>query len=324
MRQVTVFCILACAVFLTSCTGNRTRFYDSDIEKESSLIKIERFDRDLFSMDSTALDEKYGDFVKVYSYGVLRLQSTADLPLFTHDSGIVKLNEDVQKIYADHSAIERSVDRAFKYFHYYFPDKEVPRVLFHISGFNQSIVTADGFLSASIDQYLGADYKPYESVAYAYEVPFMTKEQLPFDMMNGWLQASFPESQVGDRLLDQMLFQGKIIYLLRVFYPDATIYSLLGYTKEQYEWCERYEKEVWGYIMENRELFSTDWKVSTKYISPAPFTTGLSHESPGRIGVYIGYKIIASYMNENEDVTLDKMMSVIDSQILLQKAKYKP
>lgn len=310
-------------LLLTSC-GGRTRFYDDDIEREPSLVTIERFDRDIFSLDSASLAEKYGDFMNVYAFGVLRLHSTGELPLFTSDSGIVQLNADVQRIYDSHSDIEKRVDNAFKYFHHYFPDKDVPRVLFHISGFNQSIVAADGFLSASIDQYLGADYEPYNSIAYGYEIPFMTREQLPVDMMNGWLTASFPESLTGDRLLDQMLFQGKIIYLLKVFYPDATSWSLLSFTESQYKWCERYEKEVWGYIMENRELFSTDWKTATKYLSPAPFTSGLSQESPGRIGVYIGFKIVESYMNANADATLQTLMDFTDSQRFLQEARYRP
>lgn len=323
MHLKKTYFILFAVLLLTSC-GGRTRFYDADIEKEPSLITIERFDRDIFSLDSASLAEKYGDFMNVYAYGVLRLHSTGELPLFTSDSGIVQLNADVQRIYSEYSEIERQVDRAFKYFHHYFPDKEIPRVLFHISGFNQSIVAADGFLSASIDQYLGSDYEPYNAIAYGYEIPFMTKEQLPVDMMNGWLTASFPESQVGDRLLDQMLFQGKIIYLLKVFYPDATPWRLLSYTEAQYKWCERYEKEVWGYIMENRELFSTDWKTATKYLSPAPFTSGLSQESPGRIGVYLGFKIVESYIGSNADATLQSLMDFTDSQRFLQEARYRP
>jgi len=323
MHLKNLFLLLIAVLLLTSC-GGRTRFYDADIEKEPSLIKVERFDRDIFTLDGNALSEKYGDFLNVYTYGVLRLQSPSDLHLFTSDSGIVRLNADVQRIYADHSDIERQIDNAFKYFHHYFPDKEVPRVLFHISGFNQSVVCSDGFLSASIDQYLGADYEPYKSIAYAYEIPFMTREQLPVDIMNGWLTVSFPEAQEGDRLLDQMLFQGKIIYLLKVFYPDATPWRLLSYTEEQYNWCEKYEKEVWGYIMENRELFSTDWKTSTKYLSPAPFTSGLNQDSPGRIGVYLGFKIVEAYMNANTEVTLQQLMDATDSQLLLQRAAYRP
>jgi len=324
MRGYITLLIAFTATVFVSCSGKGTRFNDSSINTDAKLISIERFDRDIFSLSQSELKDKYDGFLPIYLQGVLNLRSEDQLSLFTSDSGIVLLSKDVEKVYNDHSKIEKELNTAFNYYSYYFPNKEVPRVLFHISGFNQAIVTTDGFLSASIDQYLGSDYQMYSGIAYGYELPFMTPYQLPIDMMKGWLMASFPESLSGDRLLDDMLYQGKLIYLLKVFFPDSPECRLLAYTEKQYEWCERYEKEVWGYIMENRELFSTDWKVHTKYISPAPFTTGLSQESPGRIGVYIGYKIVKSFIDSNPDATLQGLMEFADSQLFLQKAVYKP
>lgn len=315
MRKSFSLCILAICFALVSC---------SKIDTSAKLIEVERFDRDVFTLDTLQLGQKYGEFLPVYIYGVLRLPSIDQLYRFTSDSGIVALNADVQRIYANHSAIEKELNNAFNYYHYYFPEMEIPRVLFHISGFNQAIVTADGFLSASIDQYLGSDYEPYQSIAYGYEIPFMTKEQLPVDMMYGWVTSVFQEILTGDRLIDQMIFQGKLIYLLKVFFPDTPECRLLGYTQEQFDWCERYEKEVWGYIMENRELFSTDWKVATKYLTPAPFTSGLNRESPGKIGVYLGYKIVESYMKHNSDITPAQLMQPAESQQFLQGAEYRP
>lgn len=313
-----------CVFMMASCSNGRTRFYDASVSDDPTEISIEPFFKDLFLMDSTQLVNKYGEFVPLYAYRVINVRSISDIELFKADTGIIELQSDVDSVYASYSDVEQKLNLAFKYFHHYFPDKEVPRILFHVSGFNQSIVTADGFLSASIDQYLGSDYKPYNAVAYNYEVPFMTREQLPVDMMYGWVTATFPECLTGDRMLDQMIFQGKLIYLIRVFFPDEPEYRVLSYTEEQLRWCDRYEKEIWGYILENKEVFSTDWRVYTKYMSPAPFTSGLSQDSPGRIGVYLGYRIVESYMNHNADVTLPQLMQPTESQKFLQDAVYRP
>lgn len=321
----TPFCIVA--VFLVSCTNSRTRFYDASVDNDTLQIKVERFDLDLFTLDTASLAAKYGDFLKLYTHNILNLRSSDELYKFTTDSGIMQLHSDVERIYPAEggaSEAEKSLTTAFRYYHRYFPDNEIPRVMFHISGFNQAMVVTDKVVSASVEQYLGADYEPYQYVAYSYEIPFMTPQQLPVDMMYAWISSSFPETLQGEQLLDFMIYQGKLLYLQKVFFPDTAESALLGYTESQYEWCKRFESEVWNHIMESRELFSTDWKVYTKYISPAPFTSGLSQESPGRIGIYIGLQMVKSYMDRNENVTLQELMKPSDSRMFLQSAAYRP
>lgn len=327
MRFRSFIVVFWVAVIFVSCTNNRTRFYDASVQNDTLQIKVERFDLDLFSLDSSALAAKYGGFLKLYARNVLNLRSTDELYRFTNDSGIMQLHTDVERIYpakGGASDVEKSLTTAFRYYHRYFPDNEIPRVMFHISGFNQAMVVADNVVSASVEQYLGADYEPYQYVAYSYEIPFMTPQQLPVDMMYAWISSSFPETLQGEQLLDFMIYQGKLMYLQKVFFPDTEESVLLGYTESQYEWCKRFENEVWNHIMESRELFSTDWKVYTKYISPAPFTSGLSQESPGRIGVYIGLQMVKSYMDRNKSVTLQELMKPSDSRMFLQDAAYRP
>ena len=319
--------VLCLSLFLVSCTNSQTRFNDASIENDTLQMRIERFDDDLFVLDTAALASKYGDFLKLYVYNVLNLRGVGELSKFTTDSGIISLHADVDSVYPPlngASDVERRLSVAFRYYTHFFPEKDIPRVLFHISGFNQAMVVADGVLSASIEQYMGSDYMPYQYVAYAYEIPFLTPYQLPIDMMYAWISSSFTETLTGDQLLDIMIYQGKLLYLQKVFFPYDDEWTLLGYTKQQYEWCERFEKEVWNHIMESRELFSSDWRVSTKYISPAPFTSGLSQDSPGRIGVYIGLQMVKSFMDRNKDATLQDLMKPADSRKFLQDAGYRP
>jgi uncharacterized protein YjaZ len=44
--------------------------------------------------------------------------------------------------------------------------------------------------------------------------------------------------------------------------------------------------------------------------------------SPGKIGIWIGWKIVNSYM-ENNDVSLQKLLE-IDEEVIFKKSKYKP
>jgi uncharacterized protein YjaZ len=45
-------------------------------------------------------------------------------------------------------------------------------------------------------------------------------------------------------------------------------------------------------------------------------------ETPPRIGVWLGWQIVRSFM-ENNDIPMQKMM-VLDAKEIFQKSKYKP
>jgi uncharacterized protein YjaZ len=81
---------------------------------------------------------------------------------------------------------------------------------------------------------------------------------------------------------------------------------------------------MWVYLIENDLLFSSDNFVIRKLTGEAPFTSYFTNESPGRAAIWIGYKIVESYMTKNRDISLDEMMKNTDVQAILDKAKYNP
>ena len=56
-----------------------------------------------------------------------------------------------------------------------------------------------------------------------------------------------------------------------------------------------------------------------------PSAAGMSDESPGEVGTWMGLQIVKSYMAQHPEVTLDKLIAMqIDEQKILQESKYKP
>jgi hypothetical protein len=90
------------------------------------------------------------------------------------------------------------------------------------------------------------------------------------------------------------------------------------------KWCEQNEKQLWTYFIENKMLFITDSFVINKYINDAPFTSGFSQESPGRAVVWLGYRIISSYVKNNKNITLQQLMERRDYQNIFNKSRYRP
>ena len=86
------------------------------------------------------------------------------------------------------------------------------------------------------------------------------------------------------------------------------------------------ESDIWRYFVEREILFSTDTKLLARFINVAPFSKfyleEIDAESPGRLGQFIGWQIVKSYMNENK-VSLKEMLNT-DPEEIFNNSKYKP
>ena len=71
--------------------------------------------------------------------------------------------------------------------------------------------------------------------------------------------------------------------------PDSI---LMGYSKQQIEWCEGNEFSIWQFLINEDLLYTNKQEVIIKYIGPAPFSRGMPRESPARASVWVGYKLL--------------------------------
>jgi hypothetical protein len=81
---------------------------------------------------------------------------------------------------------------------------------------------------------------------------------------------------------------------------------------------------MWTYLIENDLLFSTDNMIIRKLTGEAPFTSYFSNESPGQAAIWLGFRIVESYMKKNREVKLEDLMNNADIQAILDGAKYNP
>ena len=71
-------------------------------------------------------------------------------------------------------------------------------------------------------------------------------------------------------------------------------------------------------------MFSTEYEQIKRYIDDSPFTATFSQNSPGRTGIWIGWQIVRSYMNNNQEINLIGLMKNDNYQKILNLSKYKP
>ncbi|MDA3846513.1 MAG: hypothetical protein PF505_08205 [Vallitaleaceae bacterium] len=333
MKIKELFILFFSILTLVSCNKNRFEIQTDDINLD---VKIEHFERDLMNVDTANIEQSiadlrsvYGDFFTRYVTNVIMIGSpdssnfSPRLKAFVSDSMVVEVYKESQLVFADISDIQKEINDAFKYIKYYFPDKKIPRVAMHISGFNQSIVATDEVLSISIDNYLGADYILYKDIVYDYQLYNMTRSKVALDIILGYLMSEFPFDNNG-RLLNGILSRGKILYLQSVFMPERNEADLMGYSQDQLEWCVQNEKNMWTTVMENKHLYETSQIICAKYLNPAPFTAYFPDDSPGQAGIWLGLQIVKSYMDNNTDVTLPQLVAENDYQKILEESNYKP
>lgn len=332
------FCfILFSAIFTANCSQSK---FDVDVSDVDVTIDIKRLDRDLFAInpDSTEkklplLFDKYGEFFELYSYKIIALGNPYSpvypeyLNSFITDYTMNQVQEKVQEKYSDIAPLKAELEEAFRHYKYYFPEEkyEVPQVYTYISGFNQSVVTADSMLGIALDKYLGADCEFYARLGWdRYKRRKMTPEKIITDCMWAWGNMEFPYQPETDNMLAQMIHNGKLHYFLDAVCPAQPDTIKFGYTLQQYTWAEEYEKNVYDYLIEKKLLFTTDQNEIRRYIRDAPFTTTFSNNSAPRTGVWIGWKIVHAYMEQNPEIPLKQLMENNNYQQIFNEAKYQP
>ena len=235
-----------------------------------------------------------------------------------------ELYQEVEKKYSDFGKQTTEIEELFKHIKYYFPTATMPKVYTVIAemDYNNKAIYANDKLIISLELYLGANHKFYDFAKYL-EQNFEERQMMPDIVTSFSLRKIPPPSE--KNLLGEMIYYGKQLYLKDQLLPDYNDAEKIGYLPEQITWCQENESYIWRYFIEKELLYSTDSKLPNRFINVAPFSKfylEIDNESPGRVGQWIGWQIVRSYM-ENNEVPLDVMLK-LDAKEIFEKSKYKP
>ena len=151
------------------------------------------------------------------------------------------------------------------------------------------------------------------------------KSQLVVDMASAISDRYFmPEKS--RQFLDLVIDAGKKLVMIDNYLPSVSNAQKIGYSEAEYAWAIANEEQIWKYFIENKLLYSTDSKLEDRFMAEAPFSKfyiDIDKESPGRIGVWLGWQIVSAYMSNNNDVTLQQLLQT-DAEEIFNKSKYKP
>lgn len=311
------FAVVLCLFFL-SC--NQKSKVEKEVEEIPVDIKVERFDKVFF-------ETKPQDLAKV------KKQYPFFFPGNDDNVWVQKMNDpiwrevytEVQKKYSNFEPVRKEFNELFQHVKYYFPKTKIPKVITVIGemDYNAKSIYADSLVVVALELYLGKNHKFYEFPNYLKE-NFEERQIMP-DVVSSFSYRNIPNS-IDKSLVAQMVFEGKQLYAKDLLIPEYTDAEKMGYTPEQIKWCEENEAYMWRYFIENEMLYSEDPKMRARFIAPAPFSKfflEIDNDSPGRVGAWIGWQMVRSYMKNNSDVTLAELFKLEPKEIF-EKSKYKP
>ena len=316
----------------------------SDIKVD---IRLERFDRDFFTIDTNNvmqglnnINSKYPTLTGIFLQNILALDSAS---VVSGVKGFISLSgnlyDTVNIVFKNTIDIEKDFKKAFQYVKYYFPKYKLPYLVTIAGPVDAMAETENGltpnflgpdFLGISLQFYLGKNFSVYKDpyyinkVAPAYRSRRFSKEYIIGDAIQLIVSDMFPDKSNGKPLIEQMIEKGKQLYLLDKFLPTSPDSIKTGYTLQQLNWCNENEGLIWNYFVKNEDLNSLNPTTIQSYISEGPFTQGFSQEySPGNLGHWIGWQIVKKYADKNPGMKPEDIMNTQASKILAE-AKYKP
>lgn len=331
MKHFLLFLTVA-ILFLNSCVNREKNAFSVDSSDLPTVeVKIHRYGKALFELDTfnlqSGLKGIQNEFRLFLGADLNEPENVQQIYDFVSDTQLISLYQKTMEVYPNLDDTEEQLSDAFSRYQYFFPEKKLPSVYTYISDlyYEKPVMQTDKELVVALDVYLGSGFPLYQQLGLPfYKVRCMEPENLPVDVMKTLYFNELEPNNKQRTLLDRMIGSAKVLLYLDAVLPTTPDSLKIGYTADKLDWAQKNEEHVWAFLVGNQLLYTTDYQTQTKLIQDGPFTTGFSNKSPSRLGIYIGWQIVKSYVNRHPDVSLKQLLQMTDSQKILQESGYKP
>jgi len=316
MKKLTILVIVLLG--LISCEKELKK--KVDVSNVNISVLIERFDQKFYQANKETLPSLKKEYPYLFpvdndSIWFSKINDTLEQELYKKSQDVL-LNLDNEKA---------KIEDLFKHVKHYHSNFKEPKIITLITklDYQNKVIYADSLLFVSLDMYLGRDNEVYEGFP-LYLARNFDKEHLVVDIAEKISEKYFISSRKR-QFLDLIIDEGKKMYLLDKYLPAISDAQKMGYSEEKLEWVLLNESQLWTYFVANKLLYSTDNQLHSRFIANAPFSKfyiDIDKDSPGRVGVWLGWQIVKSYMRNN-NVTLHQLLQTSAEEIF-KKSKYKP
>jgi hypothetical protein len=306
-------------------------------------LTIKRFEQDFFAIDTnhimTSLQkvgEKYPLFLGDFLYNIMELPGIGDTS--TQEQTLLKkfiidykpVKDSADQVFRNFGSIEKEVKKGLQFVKYYFPAyKTPPQLITYIGPMEgySDVITRDA-LAVGLQLHMGNTYSLYrsnigQSVFPGYISRRFTPDFIVVNCMKNIINDIAPEKSGSSPLVEQMVEKGKRLYVLDKILPYTEDTIKTGYTAKQLQGCYKNEGMIWNHFLTNNLLYNIEPANIKSYMEEAPNTPELGDQSPGAIGVFIGWQIVKKYMNKHAGLSLNELLHT-DPKLIFEESKYRP
>ena len=313
-----------------------------DVSDIPLTVKIERFDRDFFAVDSTKLqaellrlNQQYPYFLEDFAVNMLGTEPLSDTSAQAYKvcrsflSSYMPLKDSLSRRFDNMDPEQKDLQQALKYIRHYFPTYNLPpKVVAYIGPFDAPGAAITKYtLAIGLQLYAGRNFSFYQSAQGQELFPLYISrrfepEYIVPNCIKAVLEDIYADQSAGKPLIEEMIEKGKNWYALDLLLPATADSLKTGYTTKQLGWCAANEGQIWNYFLQN-DLYTIDPELIKSYIGDGPYTQGMPEASPGNIGQWVGWQIVRKYMDGHADLTIPALLKTPAKQIF-EGAKYKP
>lgn len=304
------------------------------------IIKINRFEDILFDSNQrdlrSHLKENFQNYRPLFNTTLEDDKYFEEIRDFASDTIMISIYNKIKTNYPNLDWLEKDISSGFARLKTYYPNIDIPKFYTLILGpyefsmaYSSRIIARKEFISIAIDLYSINSFEDnYYSHFPKYIQKILDSNYIAPDIFYNYLrdvltlETPLIENKPMPSLIEIMIERGKYLYTISNLLPEYKLKDLLRYNEEEILWAEKNEINIWGYLSQNRLLFEKDRNKYISFISEGPSTKGIQG-SPSRLGEYIGYKIVESYVSKN-NINIKELLEINDMEKILKESSYKP
>jgi gliding motility-associated lipoprotein GldB len=327
-----IIIIATCLLIYTTSSCDEQQNQEANLEGIEVKVTIKRVEREVQKITQP---QEIKEFLQANEVFARQFLQRGTLPDSVVESSLWKiaqspyidtLTQQTEDHFGEMEDIAKEFEQAFKVVKAHYPEFTPPTIYTVVTGFENDVYVSDSLIIVGLDVFLGdkAKYRMRDVPNYIFR-RYRKEFIVPAVVM--FLSNKYNQTETDFRkknMLNEMIYFGKTYYFMEKTLQNAPDSTLIGYTSKEIQDCEANQTIIWGHFVENNLFFETLHDKINRYIGERPTTGEIGDECPGRVGRWLGWQIVRSYMESNPKVTLEILMKEVDAKKIFEQSKYRP